>query len=95
MRQYAARNWHQATRNTSPQLTRSDKRAQGASRSFPGLKRNDVAELVDTLGSRNSTPGDAADAIRVLRDQADSLYIRARRAQRRPMSSIQRAWSRL
>lgn len=50
--------------------------AQGAARSFPGLKRNDVAELVDTLKQPQFDSGDAIDAIRVLRDQADSLYIK-------------------
>ena len=47
---------------------------QGASRSFPGLKRNDIADLVDTLKQPQFDAGDTIDAIRVLRDQADGLF---------------------
>lgn len=49
---------------------------QGAARSFPGLKKNDVADLIETLKQPQFDSGDAIDAIRVLRDQADSLFMK-------------------
>lgn len=49
--------------------------SQNASRSFPGLvKDNPIDDVVKSLDQANFDAGDAIDAIRVLRDRADSAY---------------------
>lgn len=56
-------------------LANATKQSQGASRSFPGLvKRNPVDDIVQALDKPNFDAGDAVDAVRLLRDQADSFY---------------------
>jgi hypothetical protein len=64
----------QATDDYIKAIDKIGQEMQGAARSFPGLKRNDIAELVDTLKQPQFDSGDAIDAIRVLRDQSDGLF---------------------
>lgn len=47
---------------------------QGAGRAFPGLARNDVADLVDSMKTPAFGADSAVDAIRILRDKADTAY---------------------
>lgn len=47
---------------------------QGAAQSFPGLARNEVAELIDNLSVPNIDSSSAVDAIRVLRENADRAF---------------------
>lgn len=47
---------------------------QGAGKAFPGLARNDVSELVDSLKTPTFGADSAVDAIRILREKADSAY---------------------
>jgi len=47
---------------------------QGASRSFPGLVKDDVEALVTSLKQPMFDAGDAVDAIKVLRNSADSAF---------------------
>ena len=56
-------------------LANATKQSQGASRSFPGLvKQSPVDDIVAALNKPEFDAGDAVDAVRVLRDQADSFY---------------------
>lgn len=56
-------------------LQQASKQTQGASRSFPGLvKANPVDDIVKALDQPGFDAGDAIDAVRVLRDQADGFY---------------------
>lgn len=64
---------------------------QGAARSFPGLKTNDVANLVDTLKQPSFDAGDAIDAIRVLRDQADGLFAKGEKGTARAFKAASEA----
>lgn len=47
---------------------------QGAARSFPGLQNNGVTELVSTMRQPKFDAGDAVDALKVLRENADAAY---------------------
>lgn len=47
---------------------------QGAGRAFPGIARNDVAELVESMKTPAFGADSAVDAIRILRDKADTAY---------------------
>lgn len=47
---------------------------QGAAKSFPGLKKNEVVDVIDTLRVPSFDAGDAIDATRVLRDAADTAF---------------------
>ncbi|UXY14757.1 hypothetical protein N8I74_15750 [Chitiniphilus purpureus] len=46
---------------------------RNAARSFPGLKKSEIERTVRALNQRVFDAGDAIDATRVLRDQADSV----------------------
>lgn len=47
---------------------------QGASKSFPGLKNDDVGNLVASLKQQQFDAGSAIDATKVLREMADKAY---------------------
>lgn len=47
---------------------------QGASKSFPGLKNDDVGNLVASLKQQEFDAGSAIDATKVLREMADKAY---------------------
>jgi hypothetical protein len=47
---------------------------KGATRSFPGLKSDKVADIVQTMRQPSFDAGDAIDATKVLRDLADTAY---------------------
>lgn len=48
--------------------------SNGAAKSFPGLKNDDIQKVVDSLKQPQFAAGDAIDAIRVLRDSGDSAF---------------------
>jgi hypothetical protein len=50
------------------------KNYQGAAKSFPMLAKNDVVDLVDAMKTPQFEAGAGVDAIRVLRDNANSAY---------------------
>lgn len=47
---------------------------KGATKSFPGLKSDEVAKLVETMRQPAFDAGDAIDATKVLREMADGAY---------------------
>lgn len=47
---------------------------QGASKSFPGLAKNDVEPLIEALRQPQFDSSSAVDALKVLRETADSAY---------------------
>lgn len=47
---------------------------QGAGRSFPGLAKNPVVDMVENLRQAKFDAGDALDAVKVLRSMADDAY---------------------
>jgi len=47
---------------------------QGAARSFPGLAKNPVLDMVDGLRQSKFDAGDALDMVKVLRESADKAY---------------------
>lgn len=70
-------------------LQAATKQAQGASRSFPGLvKQNPVDDIVRALDQPSYDAGDAIDAVRVLRDQADSFYANGDKAAGKAVKGI-------
>lgn len=70
-------------------LSAATKQAQGAARSFPGLvKQSPVDDIVQALDQPSFDAGDAIDAIRILRDQADSLYASGNKAAGKSVKSI-------
>lgn len=64
---------------------------QGAAKSFPGLKKNEVADLVETMSKPSFDAGDAIDAIRVLRDQADGLFAKGEKGAARAYKAASEA----
>lgn len=70
-------------------LANAAKQSQGASRSFPGLvKANPVDDVVKALDQSSFDAGDAIDAIRVLRDQADRFYANGDKATGKAVKGI-------
>lgn len=70
-------------------LQQASKQTQGASRSFPGLvKANPVDDIVKALDQPAFDAGDAIDAIRVLRDQADGFYTSGDKASGKAIKGI-------
>lgn len=54
---------------------------QGAARSFPGMVKNPVLEMVDGLrGAKKFDAGDALDMVKVLRESADQAYTSGNKA---------------
>lgn len=47
---------------------------QGAARSFPGVAKNEVAQMVEGLKQPKFDAGDALDMVKVLRETADKAY---------------------
>lgn len=81
---------YQAVRNTGmvtpgPQYTQAldaiSNQANGAAKSFPGLKNDDVASVIDTLRQPQFAAGDGVDAVGALRDMADQAYRGGSKAQ--------------
>lgn len=73
-------------------LQQASKQTQGASRSFPGLvKANPVDDIVKALDQPKFDAGDAIDAVRVLRDQADSFYTSGDKASGKAIKGIANA----
>lgn len=70
-------------------LQQASKQTQGASRSFPGLvKANPVDDIVKALDQPGFDAGDAIDAVRVLRDQADGFYASGDKASGKAIKGI-------
>lgn len=70
-------------------LQQASKQTQGASRSFPGLvKANPVDDIVKALDQPAFDAGDAIDAVRVLRDQADGFYTSGDKASGKAIKGI-------
>jgi len=70
-------------------LQQASKQTQGASRSFPGLvKANPVDDIVKALDQPQFDAGDAIDAVRVLRDQADGFYTAGDKASGKAVKGI-------
>ncbi|MFS7061855.1 hypothetical protein ABMZ17_25325, partial [Escherichia coli] len=55
--------------------------ANGAAKSFPGLKNEAVNGMLDTLRQQKFEAGDAIDAVRTLRGMADTAYRQGEKAQ--------------
>lgn len=73
-------------------LQQASKQTQGASRSFPGLvKANPVDDIVKALDQPGFDAGDAIDAVRVLRDQADGFYTSGDKASGKAIKGIANA----
>lgn len=73
-------------------LNAATKQSQGASRSFPGLvKQSPVDDIVQALDQPAFDAGDAIDAIRILRDRADSFYAAGDKATGKTIKSISNA----
>jgi len=73
-------------------LQQASKQTQGASRSFPGLvKANPVDDIVKALDQPQFDAGDAIDAVRLLRDQADSFYTAGDKASGKAIKGIANA----
>jgi len=73
-------------------LQQASKQTQGASRSFPGLvKANPVDDIVKALDQPQFDAGDAIDAVRVLRDQADGFYTSGDKASGKAIKGIANA----
>lgn len=73
-------------------LQQASKQTQGASRSFPGLvKANPVDDIVKALDQPGFDAGDAIDAVRVLRDQADGFYTNGDKASGKAIKGIANA----
>lgn len=73
-------------------LQQASKQTQGASRSFPGLvKANPVDDIVKALDQPGFEAGDAIDAVRVLRDQADGFYTSGDKASGKAIKGIANA----
>lgn len=70
-------------------LQQASKQTQGASRSFPGLvKASPVDDIVKALDQPGFDAGDAIDAVRVLRDQADGFYTSGDKASGKAIKGI-------
>lgn len=54
--------------------------SQGAERSFPGLAQNPIGDVIGALKRPGFDAGDAVDAVRTLRDMADSAYAKGDKA---------------
>lgn len=54
--------------------------AKNASQSFPGLVKNDIDDVVESLNQKQFDAGGAVDAIRILRDKADSAYAKGEKS---------------
>lgn len=65
--------------------------SQGAARSFPGLKKDEISTLVESLKQPAFDSGDAIDAIHVLRDQADSFYAKGEKGAGKAYKSASKA----
>lgn len=64
----------QADKAYSDAINRLAQQSRNAGKSFPGLAKNDLEAVAASLDQKLFDAGDAIDAIRLLRDSADSAY---------------------
>lgn len=55
-------------------LSAAESAFHGAAKSFPGLKRNDVSDLIAAMRQPSFDAGDAIDALKVLRGDTDKAF---------------------
>ena len=64
----------QADKAYSDAINQLAQQSRNAGKSFPGLAKNDLEAVAASLDQKSFDAGDAIDAIRLLRDSADSAY---------------------
>lgn len=64
----------QADKTYSTAINQLAQQSRNAGKSFPGLAKNDLEAVVASLDQKAFDAGDAIDAIRLLRDSAESAY---------------------
>lgn len=64
----------QADKTYSTAINQLAQQSRNAGKSFPGLAKNDLEAVVSSLDQKAFDAGDAIDAVRLLRDSAESAY---------------------